>query len=71
MGLRTGRGADLLRRLVDECADPGIALKAFRFDPAYVHQLTRSKTESGCTLQGIVITADAFCVGRIQVELKS
>ena len=61
-------GADFLRHLADECADAGIAVKEIRADPAIVHQLTRSKTESGCNLRGIVVTADAACRGRIEVE---
>lgn len=64
-------GADLLRHIVDECADAGIAVKEIRVDPAYVHQLTRSKTESGCTLRGITITADPACRGRIEAELAA
>ena len=62
-------GADFLRHLADECADAGIPIKEIRVDPAYVHQLTRSKTEGGCSLRGIVITADADCRGHIKVEL--
>ena len=61
-------GAELVRHLANECADAGIAVKEIRVDPAYLHQLTRSKTESGCNLRGIVITADAACRGRIEVE---
>ena len=40
-------GAEFLRHLTDECADAGIPIKEIRVDPAYVHQLTRSKTKSG------------------------
>lgn len=40
-------GADFLRHLTDECADACIPIKEIRVDPAYVHQLTRSKTKSG------------------------
>lgn len=64
-------GAEFLRRLADECADAGIPIKEIRVDPAYVHQLTRSKTESGCILRGIAITADPACRGRIEVELPA
>ena len=64
-------GADFLRHLTDECADAGIVIEEIRVDPAYVHQLTRSKTEGGCTLRGITIRAEPACRGRIEVELAS
>ena len=64
-------GAELLRHIADECADAGIAVKEIRVDPAYVHQLTRSKTESGLILRDIAITADAACRGRIEIELAA
>ena len=62
-------GADLLRHLADECADAGISVHEIRADPAIVHQLTRSKSESGLELRGIKITAEADCRGRIEIEL--
>lgn len=62
-------GADFLRHLTDECADAGIVIEEIRVDPAYVHQLTRSKTESGEVLRDIRITADPACRGRIEVEV--
>ena len=64
-------GAEFVRQLTDECADAGIAVKEIRADPAYVHQITRNKTESGCNLRGIDIAADAACRGRIEVELSA
>lgn len=64
-------GADLLRHLTNECADAGIAIQEIRVDPAYVHRLTRSKTESGCTLRGIAITGDPAGRGRIEVQVRS
>ncbi len=60
--------ADLIRHLVDECADAEIPIREMRADPAFVHQLTRSKTESGLVLRGISITAEANCRGRIEIE---
>lgn len=63
-------GADLLRHLTEECADAGIVIKEIRVDPAYVHQLTRSKTETGLVLRGIMITADTNCRGRIEIEMN-
>lgn len=64
-------GADFLRHLTDECADAGIPIKEIRVDPAYVHQLTRSKTESGAVLRDITITADPGCRERIEIEVRS
>lgn len=63
-------GAEFLRHLTNECADAGIPIKEIRVDPAYVHQLTRSKTESGVVLRGIMITADTNCRGRIEIEIN-
>lgn len=62
-------GADLLRHLADECADAAILIQEIRADPAFVHQLTRSKTESGLELRGIKIIAEPECRGRIEIEL--
>lgn len=62
-------GAEFLRHLADECAEAGIPIKEIRVDPAYVHRLARSKTESGLVLRGIAITADHACRGRIEVEV--
>ena len=62
-------GADFLRYLADECADADINIHEIRADPAMVHQLTRSKTESGLELRGIKITAEPACRGRIEIEL--
>lgn len=64
-------GADLLRHLADECADADIADQEMRADPAFVHQLTRSKTESGTLLRGIRIAADPACRGRVEIELAT
>lgn len=64
-------GGDFLRHLTDECADAGIAIKEIRVDPAYVHQLTRSKTESGVVLRDITIAADPACRGRIEIVVVS
>ena len=63
-------GAEFLRHLTDECADAGIPIKEIRVDPAYVHQLTRSKTKSGVVLRDITITADPVCRGRIEILRK-
>lgn len=62
-------GAGLLRNLADECVDAGILIHEIRADPAFVHQLTRSKTESGFELRGIKITAEPACRGRIEIEV--
>ena len=62
-------GADLLRYLANECADAFIAIEEIRVDPAFVHQLTRSKTESGLELRGIKITAEPACRGRLDIYL--
>ncbi len=62
-------GADFLRYLADECADAGILIQEIRADPAFVHQLARSKTESGVELRGIKIAADPGSRGRIDIEL--
>lgn len=60
-------GAEFLRHLTDEYADAGISIKEIRVDPDYVHQLTRSKTESGLVLRDITIIADPACRGRIEI----
>ena len=62
-------GADMLRHLANECADAGILIQEIRADPAYVHQLTRSRTESGVVLRDITITAWPACHGRIEITL--
>lgn len=62
-------GAEFLRHLADECADADIPIKEIRVDPTCVHQLTRSKTESGLVLRDITITADPSCRGRIEIEV--
>ena len=64
-------GADMLRHLTNECADAGIVVQEIRADPAFVHQLTRSRTESGVVLRGIAINASPACQGRIEIELGS
>jgi len=61
-------GADLLRQLADECADAGILIQEIKADPAFVHQLTRSKSESGLVVRDIRITAETACRGRIEIE---
>lgn len=62
-------GADFLRHLADECADAGIAVQEIRADPAFVHQLTRSKSETGSLLRGIRIAADPACRGRVEIDI--
>ena len=62
-------GADMLRHLTNECADAGILIQEIRADPVYVHQLTRSRTESSVALRDIRITADTACKGRIEILL--
>lgn len=64
-------GAEFLRHLTDECADAGIAIKEIRVDPACVHQLTRSKTESGVVLRDIMITADLACGRSVEIYVVS
>lgn len=61
-------GAEFLRYLADECADAGILIKEVRADPAYVHQLTRSKREHGLVLRDTSITADPTCRGRLEID---
>ena len=63
-------GADMLRHLADECADAGIVVQEIKADPAFVHQLARSRTESGVVLRDITITAWPACEGRIEIELN-
>ena len=62
-------GADMLRHLVNECADAGIVVQEIKADPAFVHQLTRSRTETGVVLRDIMITAWPACHGRIEITL--
>ena len=64
-------GADLLRHLADECADAGIFIQEIKADPAFVHQLKRSKTESGLELRGFKITAEPECLGRVDIYAAS
>ena len=64
-------GADMLRHLANECADAGIRVQEIKADPVYVHQLTRSRTESGVVLRDIMISAWPACEGRIEIELCS
>ena len=63
-------GADMLRHLADECADAGILIQEIKADPAFVHQLARSRTEIGVVLRDITITAWPACEGRIEIELN-
>lgn len=62
-------GADMLRHLANECADAGILIQEIRTDPTFVHQLTRSRTETGVVLRDITITAWRACQGRIEITL--
>lgn len=62
--------AQLLRYIVDECADAGIKLAEVRAAPVIVHQLTGSKTEVGATLRDIPVNADARLHGQLNVYLR-
>jgi len=59
--------AQLVKFVVDECVDAGIALREIRADPVIVHELTGSKSESGVFHRDVPISADAECRGRVDI----
>ncbi len=59
--------AQLVKLIVDECVDAGIALREIRVDPVVVHQLTGSKSEGGVVHRDVPISADAECRGRVDI----
>lgn len=59
--------AQLVRLIVDECVDAGIALRELRVDPVIVHELTGSKSEFGVVHRDVPISADTTCRGRVDI----
>lgn len=60
--------AQLLKYIVDECRDAGIALREIRADPTVVHQLTGSKSECGVYYRDVPVSADGACRGRLTIH---
>lgn len=46
-----------------------VDFRAICADPAYVHQLARSRRETGVVLRGNRITGKPACRGRIEIEV--
>ncbi len=63
--------AQLVKLVIDECVDAGIALREVRADPVIVHELTGSKSESGVFHRDVPISADAGCLGRFDIYSES
>jgi len=59
--------AQLLKYIVEECADASIALREIRADPVIVHELTGSKSECGVVHRDFPISADPECRGRVDI----
>ncbi len=59
--------AQLLKFVIDECVDAGIALREIRVDPVIVHELTGSKSECGVFHRDVPISADTGCRGRVDI----
>ena len=59
--------AQLVKLVVDECVDAGIALREIRVDPVIVHELTGSKSECGVVHRDVPISADPDCRGRVDI----
>ncbi|MBA3527430.1 MAG: hypothetical protein H0T82_11005 [Sphingomonas sp.] len=59
--------AQLLRYIVDECRDAGIAVERVAADPLVVQELSGTKTESGVVCAGVMIIADSACEGRFSI----
>ena len=59
--------AQLLRYIVDECADAGIPVGQVTADPLVVRELTGTKTESGYVYAGVMISADPASEGRMSI----
>ncbi|MBA3511249.1 hypothetical protein [Sphingomonas sp.] len=66
-GYAPADAAQLLKYVIDECADAQIALDEVRTDPVVVHELTGSKTEFGVAHRDVTIAADSRCVGRMDL----
>lgn len=60
--------AQLVKLIVDECVDAGIALREVRSDPLIVHELTGSKSECGVVHRDVPISADSACRGRVEIH---
>ncbi len=60
-------GAQLLKFVVDECVDAGIAIREIRADPVIVNELTGSKNESGVFHREVPVSADSECRGRVDI----
>lgn len=63
--------AQLVKLIVDECVDAGIALRKIRVDPVIVHELTGSKSECGVVHRDVPISADTACGGRVDIYQAS
>ena len=59
-------GAQLLKFVVDECVDAGIAIREIRADPVIVHELTGSKNGSGVYRREVPVSADPKWQGRFE-----
>ncbi len=63
--------AQLVKLIVDECVDAGIALREIRVDPVIVHELTGSKSECGVVHRDVPISADIGRRGRVDIFSES
>jgi hypothetical protein len=59
--------AQLLKYIIGECRDAGIAVEQVAVDPVVVQELSGTKTESGIVCAGVMITADPACEGRFSI----
>ena len=59
--------AQLVKLVIYECVDAGIALREIRADPLIVHELTGSKSECGVVHRDVPISADTACRGRVDI----
>ncbi len=63
--------AQLVKLIIDECVDAGIALREIRVDPVIVHELTGGKSECGVVHRDVPISADTACRGRVDIYCES
>ncbi len=59
--------ARLLKYIIGECRDAGIAVEQVAADPIVVQELSGTKTESGVVCAGVMIIADSACEGRFSI----
>ncbi len=66
-GYAPEEAARLLKYIVDECRDAGIAVEQVAADPIVVQELSGTKTESGVVYAGVAVAADPACEGRMSI----